>query len=405
VLTLNGCRIIPIDGPVIEQGAIQIDGPTLRAILPRPGVPAGAEVFDARGLTAIPGMGQMHGHFSGYMHTMDTGPINSQPHTLKAIQATAFARNALNAGITMWREVGAHAHIDLHLKRAINLGLVCGPRMQAAGRWLGRTGGHGAALIEEVDGPEALQLAVRKQVEAGADGIKLVASGGVMMATEDPFGMEYSEDEMRAAVDEAHRADKWVAVHSHPATVTRVAIKAGVDTIEHATEMPDDVIELLLERGIFIVPTFAAYWKLSREGREIGLDPGLVDLAYRVWDRKLEYFMRAVKAGVKFATGTDTGAPRVFHHELALELELMVQVGLTPEQALRAATASCAELMGWANTVGTLTPGKEADVVLLDGNPLEDISATRRVRHVFKAGTHYTPEPPVPPLPWPIAGA
>lgn len=272
--------------------------------------------------------------------------------------------------------------------------------MQAAGRWLGHTGGHGTGLIEEVDGAPALRRAVREQVAAGADGIKLVASGGVMQAAEDPFGMEYSEEEMRAAVDEARRAGKWVAVHSHPAAVTRVAINAGAHTIEHATEMPDDVIELLLARGIYIVPTFAAYWKLSREGREIGLDSGLVDLASRVWDRKLEYFMRAAEAGVKFATGTDTGAPRVFHHELALELELMVQVGLTPAQALRAATAACAEVMGWAETLGTLAPGKEADVVLLEGNPLDDISATRRVRHVFKAGTHYAPEPPVPPLPW-----
>jgi imidazolonepropionase-like amidohydrolase len=400
MLTINGCRVVPIEGPVIERGAIQIEGTKLRAILPAPVAVTGADVIDARGLTAIPGMGQMHGHFSGYMHTMETGPVNAQPHTLKAIQAAAFARNALHAGITMWREVGAHAHIDLQLKKAIDLGLVPGPRMLAAGRWLGRSGGHGAGLVEPVDGPDALRCAVREQVQAGADGIKLVASGGVMTAVEDPFGMEYSEDEMRAAVDEAHRAGKWVAVHSHPAVVTRSAIRAGADTIEHATELPDDVIELLLARQIFIVPTFAAYWKLSREGREIGLDPGLVDLAYRVWDRKLEYFIRAVEAGVKFATGTDTGAPRVFHHELALELELMVQVGLTPAQTLRAATASCAELMGWSDTVGTLTPGKEADVVLLDGNPLETISATRRVRHIFKAGRHYTPEPAVAPLPW-----
>ena len=397
--TINRCRIIPMDGPVIAEGAIHIEGTTLRAVSPKPVAAGGPGVIDAAGLTAMPGMGQMHGHFTGYMHTMDTGPINAQPHTLKAIQATAFARNALNAGITMWRDVGGHAHIDLQLKKAINLGLVPGPRMQAAGRWLGAPGGHGTGLTEELTGVDDLRQAARDQIAAGADGIKLVASGGVMQAAENPFGMEFSEEQIRAAVEETHRAGKWVAVHSHPAAVTRVALNAGVETIEHATEMPDDVIELLLARGAYVVPTFAAYWKLSREGREIGLDQGLVDLAGRVWDRKMEYFMRAAKAGVKFATGTDTGAPRVFHHELALELELMVQVGLTPEQTLRAATVSCADLLGWSDRLGTLTPGKEADVVLLEGNPLEDISATRRVRHVFKAGVHYLPEPPVPPLP------
>lgn len=398
--TINRCRIIPMDGPVIDEGAIQIEGATITAILPKPVAATGPGVLDAAGLTAIPGMGQMHGHFTAYMHTMETAPVNAQPHTLKAIQATAFARNALNAGITMWRDVGGHAHIDLQLKKAINLGLVPGPRMQAAGRWLGAPGGHGTGLIEEIAGVDALRRAVREQIDAGADGIKLVASGGVMQASENPFGMEFSEEEVRAAVQDAHRAGKWVAVHSHPAAVTRVALNAGVETIEHATEMPDDVIELLLERGAYIVPTFAAYWKLSREGREIGLDDGLVDLANRVWDRKMEYFMRAAQAGVKYATGTDTGAPRVFHHELALELELMVQVGLTPEQTLRAATVACAEILGWSDRLGTLTPGKEADVVLLEGNPLQDISAARRVRHVYKAGVHYTPDPPVPPLPW-----
>lgn len=400
MITINGCRIIPMDGPVIERGAIEIEGTKFRRVLALPLLEPLGHVIDAHGLTAIPGMGQMHGHFSGYMHRMDAAPLNAQPHTLKAIQAAAFARNALSAGITMWREVGAHAHIDLQLKKAINLNLVPGPRMQAAGRWLGRSGGHGTGLVEPVDGEDALRKAVRDQVAAGADGIKLVASGGVMEAAEDPFRMEYSEGEMCAAVDEARGAGKWVAVHSHPATATRAAIRAGAQSIEHATEMPDDVIELLIKHNVFIVPTFAAYWKLSREGAEIGLDPGLVENAYRVWDRKLEYFLRAVSAGAKFATGTDTGAPRVFHHELALELELMVQVGLSPEQALRAATVSCAELMGWSATLGTLSPGKEADVVLVDGNPLANIGATRHVRHIFKAGTHYAPEPAVAPLPW-----
>ena len=235
----------------------------------------------------------MHGHFTGYMHTMDTGPINAQPHTLKAIQATAFARNALHAGITMWRDIGGHAHIDLQLKKAINLGLVPGPRMLACGRWLGRSGGHGSGLSEPVDGPEALRRAVRDQIAAGADGIKLIASGGVMEATEDPFAMEYTEEELGAAVDEAGKAGRWVTVHSHPAVVTRAAVKAGVRSVEHATELPDDVIDLLIGRGVYIVPTFAAYWKLSREGLEIGLDPGLVKIASRVWDRKIEYFMHA----------------------------------------------------------------------------------------------------------------
>jgi len=400
VLTISNCRIISMEDPVIECGAIEIEGTKIAAIHTLPPRRHGSNVLDAEGLTAIPGMGQMHGHITAYMHTMDTAPVNAQPHTLKAIQATAFARNALHAGITMWRDIGGHAHIDLQLKKAINLGLVPGPRMLACGRWLGHSGGHGSGLSESVDGVEALRRAVREQIAAGADGIKLIASGGVMQATEDPFAMEYTEEELEAAVDEARKAGRWVTVHSHPAVATRAAVKAGVRSIEHATELPNDVVDLLIARGVYIVPTFAAYWKLSQEGREIGLDPGLVDIARRVWDRKIEYFMNAARAGVKFATGTDTGAPRVFHHELALELELMVQVGLSPEQALRAATISCAELMGWADTLGTLTRGKEADIVLLEGHPLEDISATRRVRHVFKAGKHYTPEPPVAPLPW-----
>lgn len=399
MLTINGCRIVSMDGPVIEQGSIEIDGTLIRAVRGRAAARPSGEVLDAGGLTAIPGMGQMHGHITAYMHTMDTAPVNAQPAALKAIQATAFSRNALGAGITMWRDIGGHAHIDIHLKRAINHGLVPGPRMLVCGRWLGRSGGHGSGLSEPADGAEALRRAVREQIAAGADGIKLIASGGVMEASEDPFAMEYTEEELAAAVDEARRAGRWVTVHSHPASATRAAIRAGARSIEHATELPDDVIDLLISRGVYIVPTFAAYWKLSREGTEIGLDPELVRIASRVWDRKIEYFMKAARAGVKYATGTDTGAPRVFHHEIALELELMVRVGVAPEQALRAATVNCAELMGWTDTLGTLSPGKDADIVLVDGHPLEDISATRQVRHVFKAGRYYAPEPPVPPLP------
>jgi imidazolonepropionase-like amidohydrolase len=403
MITIHNCRIIPIDRPPIDRGAILIKGTKIHSVLDLEGgdVPEKADpVIDATGLTALPGMGQMHGHFSSYLHTMDTAPVNAQPDTLKAIQAVAFARNALLAGITMWREVGAHADIDLQLKRAVETGVVIGPRMLVAGRWIGAPGGHGSTLNTlQISGPERLRETVRQQVARGADGIKLIASGGVMDASEDPFRMEFTEDELQAGIGEANRAGKWVAVHSHPATSTRAAIKAGARSIEHATELPDDVIKLLLRHDVFIVPTFAAYYKLSHEGLDIGLDRGLVDLAYRVWDRKIQYFQRAVSAGVKFATGTDTGAPRVFHYELALELELMVRVGLSPEAALRSATASCAELMGWADRLGTLTAGKEADIVLIEGDPLKQISVVRNVRHVFKAGVPHLSEPPAPPLP------
>ena len=403
MIAIENCRIVPIDRPVIERGAILIDGSRIRAIhdlRAERRLEKAQTVVDGTGLTAIPGMGQMHGHFSSYLHTMDTAPVNAQPDTLKAIQAVAFARNALLAGITMWREVGAHADIDLQIRRAIETGVVIGPRMQVAGRWIGAPGGHGSTLNNlQVSGPDHLREAVRRQISRGTDGVKLIASGGVMAATEDPFKMEFTEEELAAAIGEANRAGKWVAVHSHPATSTRAAIVAGARSIEHATELPDDVIDLLVKYNVFIVPTFAAYYKLSHEGLDIGLDQGLVDLAYRVWDRKIQYFQQAVSAGVKFATGTDTGAPRVFHYELALELELMVQVGLTPEEVLRAATASCAELMGWDGRLGSLTAGKEADIVLLEGNPLDQISAVRNVRYVFKAGVSYRPEPPAPPFP------
>lgn len=403
MIAIENCRIIPIDHPVIERGTILVEGSRIRAIhnlTAESPLERAPTVIDATGLTAIPGMGQMHGHFSSYLHTMDTAPVNAQPDTLKAIQATAFARNALLAGITMWREVGAHADIDLQLKRAIETGVIIGPRMQVAGRWIGAPGGHGSTLNNlQVSGPAGLREVVRQQIARGTDGVKLIASGGVMAASEDPFKMEFTDEELAAGIGEANRAGKWVAVHSHAAASTRAAINAGARSIEHATELPDDVIELLKRRDVFIVPTFAAYYKLSHEGLDIGLDQGLVDLAYRVWDRKMQYFQRAVSAGVKFATGTDTGAPRVYHYELALELELMVQVGLTPEAALRAATASCAELMGWADRLGTIAAGKDADIVLVEGNPLNQISAVRNVRYVFKAGVLYRPESPAPPFP------
>jgi imidazolonepropionase-like amidohydrolase len=396
---ITPCRIIPIDGPVIERGAIEIEGSHIRAVYDHAGAAPSQTVqtvIDGTGLTAIPGMGQMHGHLSAY-----TAAVDARPDTLKAIQGVAFARNALLAGITMWREVGSHAGIDLQLKRAIEAGFIIGPRMQVAGKWIGAPGGHGSGLNHlQVSGPQQVRAAVQSQIAHGTDGVKLIASGGVMKASEDPFRVEFTEEELEAGISEAKRAGKWVAVHSHPAASTRVAIKAGARSIEHCTEMPDDVIELLLKYNVFIIPTFAAYYDLSHAGLETDSDQGLVDLALRVWNRKLEYFQSAVSAGVKFATGTDTVGPRVFHHEVALELELMVNAGVSVEAALRAATASCAELIGWSDRLGTLTAGKEADIVLVEGNPLERISAVRNVRHVFKAGVLYRPESPMPAMAW-----
>jgi len=355
------------------------------------------ETIDAAGRTLLPGLIDAHVHITG----------NGDPDLLKAMKKTipyvtlessVNARKTLEAGFTTIRDAGGEWLIDISLRDAIRDGLVPGPRMLVSGVPLSITGGHGDHFFPPeiefrgrrvVDSPDEARKAAREQLRNGADLIKLMATGGVMSEKDLPTSRGMTIAEMEAAIEEAHNVGKKTLAHAQGANGIRNAILAGVDSIEHGFYLTDEIIDLMLERGVFLVPTLVAVHQILANGEKMGIPEYGVRKAREHAEAHKKSFQRALKAGVKIAMGTDAATPFNYHGRNALELELMVEAGMTPAQALQAATRMGAELLGLADKIGTVEPGKLADLILVDGDPLADIRLlqdTERIKLVIKGG-------------------
>jgi imidazolonepropionase-like amidohydrolase len=301
-----------------------------------------------------------------------------------AIRATVHARKLLNAGITTVRDAGSTAYADLALRTAVDRGLVAGPRIRACGYGLKMTGGHGDSFyspIVDVSQPglansadEARKVA-RMNLKMGADHIKILsASGGVMSEGTEPGMAQFTVEEMRAAIDEAHKAGKPAMAHCHGTQAIKNAILAGIDSIEHGSYLDDEAIQMMLDRGVFLVPTLLAAHRIVEHGDGGGIPEYAVRKARRVREDHKVSFGRALRAGVKIAMGTDVGTPYNVHGENLHELPLMVEAGMTPMQAIVASTKMGAILLQMGDRIGMLEPGKSADLVITDGDPSQDIN-------------------------------
>jgi len=313
----------------------------------------------------------------------------------QALYAARYARVTLEAGFTTVRDVGSQDYVALGLRNAINAGIAVGPRMMIANHGIGSTGGHAddapypperikpAGTIQGVcNGPAQCREAVRFQIKFGADVIKCMPSGGVLSLSDPVDVPELTREEMDAIVSEAHAWHRKVAAHCHGDEAAKIAIAAGVDSIEHGTFLKDDTLRLMKEKGVYLVPTlFAGSWVGEKADR---FPPAIAVKARAAAAQMQSMFQRAVKIGVKVAFGTDSA---VEPHGLdAREFALMVKNGMTPAQALIAATASGADLLGLADKIGTLEPGKLADLVAVPGDPLQDIRQTEKVSFVMQSG-------------------
>jgi imidazolonepropionase-like amidohydrolase len=373
-------------------------------------VPPGARVVDFTHATLLPGLIDCHDHL-----TMELGPgweIEPVKGTAAdaAIQGTVFALRTLRAGFTTVRNLGDRDGESVALRNAIASGLVQGPRMLTARHMLSITGGHGdwnngfrpgltllgidAADAGVCDSPDACRLAVRTQVKYGADLIKISATGGVLSAGDEIGARQFSDAELLAIISEAHELGRKVAAHAHGTEGIKAAVKAGVDSIEHGSILDDEAARLMKERGTWLVPTLMAGEQVEASARAGKLPPFAVAKALAVRPKMADSFRRAVLAGVKIAFGTDSAVSP--HGQNAHEFELMVQGGMKPADALRAATSSAAALLGRDRELGTVAPGMLADLVAVSGNPLEDIAVMKRPIAVFKDGVPVDLGVPVP---------
>ena len=344
------------------------------------------QALDLEGKTAIPGLINAHAHVCVDGSADASAAWGRRSLTENVLVTAEHAREALQAGVTTVRDLGGRDGVDLGLKAAIESGLIVGPRLVVSGRPLCMTGGTAHLMGREVDGPNEARKGAREQLKAGADIIKVMATGAVLTQGVDPGAVQLSTDEMRAAIEEAVKAGRRTAAHAIATDGIKNAILAGADSIEHGCFQDSETIDLMLEHSVFLVPTLAALYHIVEAGEDAGIPAFAVEKAKRIGNAGVDSLRRAHEAGVRIAAGNDGGTPFNRAGNLASELELMVAAGLSPAEALDCTHGSAATLLGMADQIGTIEPGKLADLVILDTDPLADISALRKVHMVLKGG-------------------
>lgn len=390
-IAIRSVRVIDGTGRTIERATVIIRGAKIAAVgldrdLP---LPRGATTIDGRGLTLLPGLIDCHVHFCLGAEPDVVDAIAQETPALTLLKSSQAARQTLEAGITTVRDVGSRDHSIFTLKRAIETGLVPGPRIVGAGLAICMIGGHARFIGQEVHGTRQVRSAVRAQIAAGAGVIKVIASGGVLTPGTSPDQAQMTVEELQAAVQEAQRAGRKVAAHAHGSSGMKNAIQAGVHSIEHATLMDEEAAGLMKEHDVFMVPTLSALATTAACRLGCGVPDSARDKAKAMTKRHAVSFKNALRDGIKIAMGTDAGTPFNFHGENAQELERMVAFGMSPMQAILAATSAASRLIGIQHQVGTIEQGKLADLLLFEGNPLRHIEQLRdrsRIVGVMQAG-------------------
>ena len=404
---VRSARLLDVtSGALVEPASVLVAGERILDV----GVvsaPEGTQVVELGELTLIPGLMDMEVNLllGGPDHTSPLNPVQDDP-ALRTLRAVANARRTLRSGFTTVRNLGPFVQtggllLDVALMKAIDLGWIEGPRVVPAGHAISPTGGHLDPTMFQALAPHIMPLtveegiangisevrkAVRYQIKHGARLIKVCASGGVMSHTGPAGAQQYSDEELCAIADEAHRAGLRVAAHAHGDDGIRAAIEAGIDCIEHGSLMSDETLDLMIERRTFLVPTtyLADGMDVSRAA------PELQAKAAEVFPRAKQTIAKAIARGARIACGTD--APAIPHGRNAKELIALVERGMTPLQAIRAATLVAAELID-VDDRGRIEPGLLADIIGVAGNPVEDIAATEAVRFVMKGGEVHRNDP------------
>ena len=406
-LVLKAARLF--DGKsnaLVTPGVVVVSDGKIVSTGPSASLPAGAEVIDLGDVTLLPGFIDAHTHETA-MNSNDfkQRELDGLQKTIaeQTLDATANVRVTLMAGFTTVRDVGSHDFIDVGMRNAIRDGKVPGPRMIVSGYAIGATGGHcdGSDGFRQglfgsetgpgqgvINGADQARYAVRLMHKYGASVIKTCASGGVLSPTDDVDTPQLTQEELNAIVDEAHALRLKVATHCHGAEAAKRAVRAGVNSIEHGTFLDDEALDMMKQHGTYLVPTLMAVQGLQEQlDKGIYIPPAISIKAQLAIANIRKTFQKALAKGVNIGLGTDAAVYP--HGRNAEEFHQMVDLGMKPIDALKAGTASDAELLGLADKIGTLEPNKLADVVAVPGNPVENIRQTEHVLFVMKEGVIY----------------
>ena len=385
VITIEGARITAVS-----------DGSTAKT-------PQGPNVIDLSQYTVLPGLIDCHTHLGSRADRYNEIYKFKDTPFDHAFYAVVNARKTLEAGFTTVRDVGSQPFLAVDLRNTINEGFIPGPRIVASGPGISITGGHGdlnnfspqtrvsmfpdERNFQIADDPSQVRHVVRAQVKYGVDVIKILATGGVLSKGDSPGAPQFTLEELKAAADTAHMAGRKIAAHAHGTEGIKNAILAGIDSIEHASLIDDEGIRLAKERGTYLVMDIYNDDYILNEAPKVGLPQENIDKEKMVGRLQRENFEKAVKAGVKMAFGTDAGVYP--HGDNAKQFYYMVKFGMTPAQAIRAATFNAADLIGRSHDVGTIEPGKYADIIAVQSDPLADVRALEHVDFVMKGGIVY----------------
>ena len=387
---------------VRENQVVVIEGERIKTVASVASVkiPAGATVVDLSKATVLPGLIDCHTHLGSRSDRYDEIYDFKMTPFDSAFSGVVNARKTLEAGFTTVRDVGSLPFLAVDLRNAINEGYVPGPRIVASGPGISITGGHGdlnnyspqtrvTMFPEErdygiADGADQLRQTIRAQAKYGVDVIKILATGGVLSKGDKPGAPQYTLEELRVAAETAHMTGRKIAAHAHGAEGIKNSIVAGIDSIEHASLVDDEGIRLAKEHGTYFVMDIYNDDYILNEAPKFGLSQEKIDKERGVGRLQRENFEKAFKAGVKMAFGTDAGVYP--HGENAKQFSYMVKYGMSPAQAIRAATFNAADLIGRSQDVGTIEPGKYADIIAVESDPMADVRVLEHVSFVMKGG-------------------
>jgi len=389
------------NGKVLDNQLILIENDTIKAVGSNIAVPRGATIIDLSKATVLPGLIDCHTHVTGNPGGDYYADIFRKTVMDYAVTAHIYAKRTLEAGFTTIRDVGSQAFLDVALRNAINNGDIPGPRMLCATLFIGSTGSHGdlngfspfldSKMPKEMsgiaNGVDEIRKQVRYNIKYGADVIKFGASAGVLSEEESVGAPQYTQEEMNAIVDEAKLWGRKTCAHAHGTIAIKMAVTAGVASIEHGSLIDEEGIELMKQHGTYLVSDIYNDDYIMSEYAKMGYPEKILNKERQVGRLQRENFAKAVKGGVKIAYGTDAG---VYPHGWnAKQFFYMVKFGLTPMQAIQAATTSAADLLGWTQRVGSVTAGKLADIIAVSGDPLQNITVLENVQFVMKGGVVY----------------